>query len=201
MGLRTLGLVEAFAKLWGNKLSLCFFLWKHHWIKKVLKSFTVSYLSQIGSLSNILTQGGGLALIWKEEVLLDVINFTANHILAKVKEEDGFKWFLTCFYGWLEANQRDKSWKLLSHLKNFMDGPSLYIGDFNAFLHALEKLRKQPLQICQVNAFWGVLDLCWLDKLGFRGNLFTWSNKWPRDANMKVRLDRAMATKEWREKY
>lgn len=92
-------------------------------------------------------------MIWKEEVLLDVINFTANHILAKVKEEDGFKWFLTCFYGWLEANQRDKSWKLLSHLKNFMDGPSLYIGDFNAFLHALEKLRKQPLQICQVNAF------------------------------------------------
>ena len=34
--------------------------------------------------------GGGLALLWKEEVTLDFINFTDNHILAKVVEKDGF---------------------------------------------------------------------------------------------------------------
>ena len=44
--------------------------------------------------------GGGIALIWKREISLDVINFTANHVLAKVVEEDGFEWFLTGFYGW-----------------------------------------------------------------------------------------------------
>ena len=43
--------------------------------------------------------GGGIALIWKSEVSLDVINFTANHVLSKVVEEDGFEWFLTGFYG------------------------------------------------------------------------------------------------------
>ena len=48
--------------------------------------------------------GGGLALIWKNGVKLEVINFTANHILAKVKEDDDFEWYLTCFYGWPEAN-------------------------------------------------------------------------------------------------
>ena len=37
-----------------------------------------------------LDSGGGIALIWKNEVSLDVINFTANHVLAKVVEEDGF---------------------------------------------------------------------------------------------------------------
>ena len=42
--------------------------------------------------------GGGLALIWKKEVLIDLLNFTANHILGKVKEEDGFELWLTCFY-------------------------------------------------------------------------------------------------------
>ena len=48
--------------------------------------------------------GGGLALIWKNDVKLEVINFTANHILTKVKEDDGFEWYLTCFYGWPKAN-------------------------------------------------------------------------------------------------
>ena len=42
--------------------------------------------------------GGGLALIWKHEIKVDVINYTENHILAKVVEEDGFQWYLTGFY-------------------------------------------------------------------------------------------------------
>ena len=37
--------------------------------------------------------GGGLALLWKEEMILDVINFTDNHILVKVVEDDGFVWY------------------------------------------------------------------------------------------------------------
>ena len=53
--------------------------------------------------------GGGLALLWKEEVTLDIINFTDNHILAKVVENDGFVWYFTGFYGCLEANEK---WKL-----------------------------------------------------------------------------------------
>ena len=51
-----------------------------------------------------LDSGGGLALLWKLEVNLDVINFTNNHVLVKVVEDDGFKWYLTGFYGWLEAS-------------------------------------------------------------------------------------------------
>ena len=40
----------------------------------------------------------GLALLWKDEVMVDVINFIENHILAKVVKEDGFQYYLTCFY-------------------------------------------------------------------------------------------------------
>ena len=53
--------------------------------------------------------GGGLALIWRFEVQLDVINFTENHILAKVVKEDGFTWFLLGFYGWPKASEKKKS--------------------------------------------------------------------------------------------
>ena len=49
---------------------------------------------------------GGQALLWKPEVKLDMINYTENHILATVEEEDGFQWNLTCFYGWTKASQK-----------------------------------------------------------------------------------------------
>ncbi|KAK7820737.1 hypothetical protein CFP56_038489 [Quercus suber] len=51
------------------------------------------------------------------------VNYTEHHILAKVVEEDGFEWWLTCFYGWPEASQKKKSWALLSHLSTLVRGP------------------------------------------------------------------------------
>lgn len=95
-------------------------------------------------------------MIWKNDVQMEVINFTANHVLAKVKDVDGFEWYLTGFYGWLEASQKEKSWKLLSHLKDFIDGSWLCIGDFNAFLSSSEKLSQRPPNHGQIEAFRGI---------------------------------------------
>ena len=47
--------------------------------------------------------GGGLAFLWKNTNNLEVINYTTNHVLEVVTKEDGFRWFLICFYGWPEA--------------------------------------------------------------------------------------------------
>lgn len=88
--------------------------------------------------------GGGLALLWKSDLIMEIINFIANHDLAKVTKEYGFIWYLTRFYGWPDAQQKEKSWKLLTHLRNFVDGPWLCVGDFNAILNALEKQSKRP---------------------------------------------------------
>ena len=90
--------------------------------------------------------GRGLALLWKNSITLEVIKYIVNHVLAMVIEEDGFKWILTCSYGWSEAQQKEKSWRLLEYLKSFMEGPWLVIRDFNAFLHASEKKSKRPPQ-------------------------------------------------------
>ena len=64
-----------------------------------------------------------MALLWKSEVKLNVVNYTDNHVLAKVVEEDGFEWYLIGFYGWPEASQKHKSWALLSHLSTLVEGP------------------------------------------------------------------------------
>ena len=97
--------------------------------------------------------GGGLALLWKHEVMVDVINYTEHHILAKVVEKDGFQWYLTGFYGWSEVSQKPKSWALLSYLASFIDGPWLCIGDFNAVLHSSEKLSSRPPIYSQMDEF------------------------------------------------
>ena len=104
--------------------------------------------------------GGGLAFLWKNTINLEIINYTANHVLALVMEDDGFKWYLTDFYGWPEAQQKEKSWQLLEYLKTFVDGPWVVIGDFNAFLHASEKKSTRPPQYAQVEAFREALDSC-----------------------------------------
>ena len=66
--------------------------------------------------------GRGLALLWKNSITLEVINYIVN------------------------AQQKEKSWRLLEYLKTFVEGPWLVIGDFNAFLHATEKKSKRPPQ-------------------------------------------------------
>jgi len=46
---------------------------------------------------------GGLAMMWKEDVSLDVFKYSDNQILAMATESDGFRWVLTGFYGWPET--------------------------------------------------------------------------------------------------
>lgn len=145
--------------------------------------------------------GGGLALLWKANVQLDVINYTEHHILAKVMEEDGYVWFLTGFYGWAEVSQKQKSWALLSHLSSFVDGPWCCIGDFNAILFSSEKQSTHPPPYKQMEEFGSALDSCNLADLGFHGYPLTWNNKRPGNANTRERLDRAVANTAWREKF
>ena len=141
--------------------------------------------------------GGGLALIWKEDVRLEVINYTKNHVLAKVVEDNGFQWFLTGFYGWPESCQKHKSWALLKHLSLLVTSPWCCIGDFNAYLYSSKKLSNHLPQAKQMEEFGAALESCQLIDLGFWGDKFIWNNKRPSVANTRERLDRAVANKEW----
>lgn len=134
-------------------------------------------------------------------MVIDVINFTANHILAKVTEDDGFTWYLTGFYAWPESNQKSKSWALLTHLLPFVDGPWLCIGDFNAILHSSEKLSRRSSPCNQMNEFKEALEVCQLSDLGFIGYPYIWNKKRLDLANTRERLDRAVATENWKTKF
>ena len=132
---------------------------------------------------------------------MDLINYSMHHVMVKVVEADGFSWVLTCFYGWPETEQRFKSWALLNHLRSFVNGPWMCIGDFNAILSSSEKLSKRPPQARLIDDFKEALELNELKDLGFQGYQYTWNNKRPGEANRRERLDRAVANGEWRDRF
>lgn len=60
--------------------------------------------SKLGFLNyftiDIVGQKGGLAMMWKDDVNLEILNYSRRHINTKVKEADsGLEWGWTGFYG------------------------------------------------------------------------------------------------------
>ena len=51
---------------------------------------------------------GGLALMWKRHVKVELHNYSRYHIDVKIVEQDGFKWRFTGIYGEPATEKRDK---------------------------------------------------------------------------------------------
>ena len=96
---------------------------------------------------------------------------------------DGFLWVAKC-------TVEGKFMEIIKYLQPFVVGPWVVIGDFNAYLHASEKMSARQPQFSQIEAFREALSSCQLHDLGFKGYSYTWINKRPGEANTKIRLDR-----------
>nr|KYP46734.1 Retrovirus-related Pol polyprotein LINE-1 [Cajanus cajan] len=82
----------------------------------------------------------------------------------------------------------------LIRLANLVDGPWMLMGDFNAVLFNHERSRGRGTSVLRGdNAFRNCINQCQLVDLGFNGAPFTW-----RRGNLFERLDRALASYDWR---
>lgn len=62
-------------------------------------------------------RGGGLCLLWKEEVELGVRHSSPNHIDTECRVEGSSTWWrFTSFYRFLNTAERHLSWMLMSML-------------------------------------------------------------------------------------
>lgn len=92
-------------------------------------------------------------------------------------------------------------WELMRRLRGASVEPWLLIGDFNEAMWSYEHFSACQRPERQMVAFRDVLADCGLTDLGFVGLPFTYDNGRDGNANVKVRLDRAMADSNWRDMF
>lgn len=85
-------------------------------------------------------RGGGLALLWKSSMKMDIQTFSPRDIDEINTEERSMKqWRFTGFYGHPETNKRVESWRLIEELSTRSTLPWVCIGDFNEIMYTREK--------------------------------------------------------------
>jgi hypothetical protein len=147
-------------------------------------------------------QSGGLALFWHESLIVEVQSINERYIDVYVRESVNMpQWRLTCVYGEPRVEDHHRMWDALRHLKTLSNLPWLVVGDFNEALWQEEHLSYTPRAVGQMEAFRKVLYDCDLTDLGFSGLPYTYDNKRHGRANVRVRLDRAVACPLWHDAY
>ena len=139
-GLANPRIVKALEKVVNKEDPIIVFLMKtkskRDWMEKLKEKCNMKHGLIIPSNGN----SGGLAMMWKEEVKVDVKMYSHDHIDAWVDGGlDVGWWHLIGFYGNLETVKRPESWAKLKYLKGTLSLPWLAIGDFNEIIGLLEK--------------------------------------------------------------
>lgn len=86
-------------------------------------------------------QSGGIAMLWKKDINLNIMGYSKNYIDAIIIEQlSGFKWRITGYYGHPETHLRHESQILLVALNSRFSLPWICFGDFNEIVSMEEKL-------------------------------------------------------------
>ena len=105
--------------------------------------FVIRKLSSLGYSNHHLVstsdqRGGGLALFWKQEVMLEVLTSCKNYVDSRVQYE-GKSFYATFVYGDTDNIKRRNMWKELVQINALRGGAWFLSGDFNDILNNQEK--------------------------------------------------------------
>lgn len=84
-------------------------------------------------------KSGGLAMLWSQDIKVDIASFSDHHIDAEVEVENGKHMRCTGVYGHPKASQKKHTWTLLRWLAGLSFSSWFYFGNFNEILHLDEK--------------------------------------------------------------
>ncbi|CAN6346612.1 unnamed protein product [Urochloa humidicola] len=147
-------------------------------------------------------RSGGLALFWHESVEVNLIEKNLRYIDVSTRVSASDPWFrITFVYGVPQTNNRHHMWEALRRLRASSPLPWMVIGDFNEAMWGFEHFSACDRPERQMALFRDVLSDCDLTDLGFVGLPYTYDNGREGVANVKVRLDRAVADTEWRDLF
>uniref|UniRef100_A0A803QHU2 CCHC-type domain-containing protein n=1 Tax=Cannabis sativa TaxID=3483 RepID=A0A803QHU2_CANSA len=141
---------------------------------------------------------GGLMLLWKDNVNVQLLHFGHTFFDCIMAFEDGPSFHFLAFYGAPAAQDRNASWTLLNRLADSAPlQPWLVIGDFNEILSNADK-NGGPLRNERLMAdFRTSLDHCHLTDTPFEGDAFTWIKNRTAATSLKERLDWCFTNNLW----
>lgn len=141
---------------------------------------------------------GGLAIVWKRELEVNIISHSANHIDITIKHSaKSPTWRFTGIYGSPARHRRKDTWELLKELSTNNSLPWMLMGDFNDILSPEEKLggAQQPLWLMQ--GFREAIEFSGLRNFEFKGYQFTWERGRGTPNWVREKLDRILVNDGW----
>ncbi|KAG5532409.1 hypothetical protein RHGRI_026893 [Rhododendron griersonianum] len=144
-------------------------------------------------------KSGGLALWWSDEVTLDVRFSSKNMFRCIVNWPRISNQFLITFvYAPPVWNDRLRFWNQLKSIARENSYPWICVGDLNEVGAQNEKQGGNPCSRGRLDQYHSLTSDCEFMDLEFKGPNYTWSNNQDGEDNIRSRLDRALATVEWR---
>ncbi|XP_043815337.1 uncharacterized protein LOC122724442 [Manihot esculenta] len=140
--------------------------------------------------------GGGLCLMWKDDVKLAITGYCSNFI-DSTSGDGSDCWRFTGFYGCPESGRRRTSWNLLRDLADRSQLPWLCSGDYNDIADPLEKVGGPLHCISLINGFRNALVDANLNDIQAVGSFLSYTYREGTDQCSKERLDRACSNTTW----
>lgn len=141
-------------------------------------------------------------LLWNHDVSILITYSSSNLIICDVEViSTGLKWGLICVYGPSVSGHQSDVWNRIKEYGNSASTPWCCIGDFNAVVYPSEKSGGALSSQSQMKDFREMIHSFSLMDLGFKGPAYTWSNRRKANFHIRERLDRSLASPEWRLLY
>lgn len=161
----------------------------------VLRKFKSSDLVNSHLVSPTDQRGGGLALFWKAEIELIVLNTCKNYIDTTLRYE-GKVFYATFIYGDPDIAKRRLLWRELADLAGTREGAWFVTGDFNDILNNQEKEGGVVRTEGSFTDFRSFVAECDLYDIHHAGDFLSWRGVTSAGV-VRSRLDRAMANSDW----
>ena len=138
---------------------------------------------------------GGLCLLWKSDVKVQVLTATPNYIDTHISYKNS-NFFSSFVYGALEVSHRQEVWDQLTQLGGSRSDPWLMTGDFNEITDNSEKTGGRDRPESSFSNFRTFLAPNDLFDLRHRGNFLSWRGT-RHTHRVHCRLDQALANISW----
>ncbi|GLT45908.1 hypothetical protein SLA2020_197050 [Shorea laevis] len=135
----------------------------------------------------------GLTLWWSEDVNISVFSWDRFFFDGSCSTTDSAcSWHFTFVYGEPNTQLRRLMWDRVMDLRRHTSVPWLLMGDLNLVGDSADKWGKRPPAVLDRTILNDLMRVCSLREIGFKGSVFTWTNRRHGEENTRERLDRAL---------